>query len=180
EDKKYDPSASSGFKEKQPNNQNDENIIKDENQELAMAKKKMEEYLNGWKRAKADYSNLKKESDKKMQDTVQFANAALILQLLPIFDNFKLAWQHIPEEHKKSDEWLKGIEQIKNQFRDLLKNLGIEEIKTVGEKFNPEIHESVAKEKIAGKASGIITDEVVPGYKLFDKTLEPAKVKVAE
>ncbi|MFA6098726.1 MAG: nucleotide exchange factor GrpE [Patescibacteria group bacterium] len=149
-------------------------------EELELARKKMDEYLNGWKRAKADYINLKKETDKKQMELVQFANATLILQLLPVNDNFKLAWQHIPEEHKKNDEWLKGIEQIKKQFSNLLKDLGIEEIKTVGEKFNPELHESVAKEKKENVASGVIISEVKPGYKLYDRVLEPAKVKVAE
>ena len=149
-------------------------------QELALSKKKMEEYLNGWKRAKADYINLKKDSEKKTVEMVQFANAALILEIIPIYDNFKLAWQHIPEDHREKDEWLKGIEQIKNQFQTLLKNLQIEEIKTVGEKFDPKIHEAVSKEKVKGKASGIVVEEVKSGYKLFDKVLEPAKVKVAE
>ena len=149
-------------------------------EELNLCKKKMDEYLNGWKRAKADYINQKKEFAKREKEMVQFANAALILEILPIYDNFKLAWQHIPEEHKKKDEWLKGIEQIKKQFSTLLKNLGIEEIKTVGQKFDPKIHEAVGKEKVEGKESETIIEEVKGGYRLYDKVLEPAKVKVAE
>ena len=148
--------------------------------ELETARKKIDEYLNGWKRAKADYLNLNKDSEKREQEVVQFANAALILEILPIYDNFKLAWRHIPEEHRRNDEWLKGIEHIKSQFRALLKNIGIEEIKTVGEKFNPEFHEAVSKEKITGKKPGEITEELKAGYKLFDKVLEHAKVKVSE
>ncbi len=148
--------------------------------ELEIVKQRMEEYLNGWKRAKADYINLKKESEKREQEMAQFANAALILELLPVYDNFKLAWQHIPAEHQQNDEWLKGVEQIKKQFAEVLKNLGIEEIKTVGEKFNPEFHEALGKEKKDGVVSGTITAELKSGYKLFEKVLEPAKVKVAE
>jgi molecular chaperone GrpE len=148
--------------------------------ELEIAKQKMEEYLNGWKRAKADYINLKKETEKKQGEMIQFANAAMILEILPIYDNFKLAWQHIPQEHKKNDEWLKGIEQIKKQFAELLKNVGIEEIKTVGEKFDPEVHEAVAKEKKEDMESDTVFEEIKGGYKLYDKVLEPAKVKVAE
>ena len=100
--------------------------------------------------------------------------------LLPIYDNFKLAWQHIPEEHRANDEWLKGIEHIKNQFKGLLKTMNIEEILTVGEKFDPELHEAVAKEKADGKESGTVIAEIKGGYKLYDKVLEHAKVKVAE
>ncbi len=148
--------------------------------ELELTKKKMQEYLDGWKRAKADYINLKKESEKRQLEIVKFANATLILELLPIYDNFKLAWHHIPEDKKENGDWVKGIEQIKKQFGDMLKKLGIEEIKTVGEKFDPELHESVAKEKIEGTKPDIITKEVKGGYKLYDKVLEHAKVKVAE
>lgn len=148
--------------------------------ELDLAKKKMDEYLNGWKRAKADYINFKREMEKREIELIQFANASLILEILPIYDNFKLAWKHIPEEHKKNDEWLKGIEHIKNQFQALLKNIGIEEIKTVGEKFDPNFHEAVAKEKAEGKEVGIILEEIKSGYKMHDKVIEHAKVKVAE
>lgn len=148
--------------------------------ELEVAKQKMEEYLDGWKRAKADYLNLKKEYEKKESEMVQFANAALILELLPVYDNFKLAWKHVPEEHKQNDEWLKGIEQIKKQFTGLLKNMGIEEIKTTGEKFNPELHDAVAKEKKQGTEPGTVIDEVKSGYTLYGKVLDHAKVKVAE
>lgn len=155
----------------------DENKLK---VELELAKQKMDEYLNGWKRAKADYINQKKEFEKREKELIQFANAGLILEMMPIYDNFKLAWKHIPEEHRKNDEWLKGIEHIKNQFQGLLKSLGIEEIKTVGEKFDPELHEAVSKEKREGTASGTVIEEVKSGYKLFDKVLEHAKVKVAE
>jgi molecular chaperone GrpE len=149
-------------------------------EELELAKKKMDEYLNGWKRAKADYINQKKEFAKREKEMIQFANASLILEMMPVYDNFKLAWKHIPAEHRKNDEWLKGIEHIKNQFAGLLKNLGIEEIKTIGEKFDPELHEAVSKEKVAGTEAGIIIDEIKSGYKLYDKVLEHAKVKVAE
>ncbi|MFA5135178.1 MAG: nucleotide exchange factor GrpE [Patescibacteria group bacterium] len=141
--------------------------------------RKMEEYLNGWKRAKADYINFKRESEKKQQETVQYATAAVILELLPIYDNFKLAWKHIPEG-KQQDDWLKGIGHIKQQFKELLKSLGIEEIKTVGERFNPELHDAVAKEKADGTESGTVIEELKGGYKLYDRVLEHAKVKVAE
>ena len=155
-------------------------VSKPEKTELEQVKQKMEEYLDGWKRAKADYSNQKKEFEKKEKEIVQFANATLILEIMPIYDNFKLAWKHIPEEHKNEDEWLKGIEHIKKQFADMLKRLGLEEIKTVGEKFNPEFHEAVGTEKVEGKKSGEVLEEIKSGYILYDKVLEPAKVKIVE
>lgn len=145
-------------------------------EELELSKKKEQEYLDGWKRAKADYLNLKRESEQRYQELIKFANAGLILEILPVLDNFKLATQHIPEEQKKA-EWVIGIVHIKKQLEDTLKNLGIETIKTVGEKFNPEFHEAVEKSE-SGK-DGIITKEVRPGYILNGKVIQVAKVIVS-
>ncbi|MFA5030321.1 MAG: nucleotide exchange factor GrpE [Patescibacteria group bacterium] len=138
-----------------------------------------EEYLDGWKRAKADYLNLKKETEKKLEESMQYANAALILQMLPINDHFKLAMEHIPEAEKENT-WVKGIIHIRKEFQDLLKQFGIEEIKTIGETFDPEFHEAVSKEKAEGIESGKIIKEAQPGYKLFNKVLQHARVVVAE
>src|SRR3989338_5514350 len=147
--------------------------------ELELAKKKAEEYLNGWKRAKADYLNFKKETEKRQREIIEFANAMLLAELIPIFDHFKLALRHIPEAEQKKD-WVVGVSHIKKQFEDFLKNLGIEEIKAVGEKFNPEFHEAVAHETKEGFKTDIIFEEVKAGYTLQGKVLAPAKVKVAK
>jgi len=141
--------------------------------------KKLEEYLDGWKRAKADYLNLKKESEKKLQDTIQYANAAMIIELLPVNDHFKLALAHIPQE-EQNKEWVKGIMAISKELKDMLSRFGIEEIETVGKEFNPELHEAVSKEKAEGIKSHHIIKELQPGYKLFGKVLQHAKVSVAE
>lgn len=150
-----------------------------EDMELKKLKEKCEEYLNGWKRAKADYSNLKKENEKKSIELVRFANAALVLEVLPIYDNMKLAAKHIPENEKEKD-WVKGVVQIKKQFREFLKDLNIEEIKTVGEKFDPELHEAVAHEEKDDFEKDVVFEEVSAGYQMYDKTLMAAKVKVAK
>lgn len=145
--------------------------------DLAESEKKAEEYLNGWKRAKADLINFQKETEKRQREIIEFANANLILDLLPIHESLKKAVLHT----ETGDENLKkGIKQIKKQFDDLLKSLGIEEIKTLGEKFNPEFHESVGKKKEDGREEGIILEEVKAGYTMYGKVLEPAKVIVSE
>ena len=73
-----------------------------------------------------------------------------------------------------------GFLYIKKQFEDFFKNLGIEEIKTVGEKFNPEFHEAVSHEDKDGFDSDIVFEEVKAGYTLQGKLLNPAQVKVAK
>ena len=120
--------------------------------EMEKCKKEAEEYLNGWKRAKADYLNLKNQAGEAQKDLVRFANLGIILKFLPIYDGLKRACKEAPSvgsgNNDKSEGWSEGIVNIKKQFEGFLKNLDIEEIKTVGEEFNPELHEAVAKETI--------------------------------
>ncbi len=147
--------------------------------------KKTQEYLAGWKRAQADYQNLQRETEANRKKWIQMANASLLEELLPIYDNFKLAIKHIPEEQRKLD-WVVGIMHIKNQLEKILNDNGIEEIKTVGEKFDVELHEAVArqdgdnskqmKENSDKNSNDIIQEEIRAGYKLNGKVLYPAKV----
>jgi len=158
------------------NNNKDKDIdIEKLKKDLEDCQKQAEEYLNGWKRAKADLINFRKEMEKRQTELIEFANAGLILDLLPIYESLKRAVLHAESSGQDLKE---GIKQIKKQFEDLLKNLGIEEIKTVGEKFNPEFHESVGKRKEEGKEEGIILEEIKAGYIMNSKILEPAKVIV--
>lgn len=138
---------------------------------------KCQEYLNGWKRAKADYENLKKETGKKQEEFIDYIQAALLLEILPIINNYKVALSHVPENLKK-EEWLQGFNHIYKQFKEFLKKIGIKEIKTVGEKFNLEFHEAVAQEEKDDVEDQIILKEASPGFQLNDKVIIPAKVVV--
>ena len=149
------------------------------NQKIDDLKKIADEYLDGWKRAKADYLNYKKEVEKRQQEIVEFANARMIADLLPIYENYKLAVKHIPADNAK-DDWAVGLVYIQSQFQSFLNNLGIKEVKTVGEKFNPEIHEAVAAEEKEGFDPDVIFEEITAGYTLHGKVVVPAKVKVAK
>lgn len=148
-------------------------------QPLAAAQQQAEEYLNGWKRAKADYLNLKRETEQRQAEISQYATAGLLLDLLPVYDHLKLAWQHVPAD-SRSAEWVRGFEHIKNQLADLLKRNGIEEMKTIGEPFNPDYHEAVMHEPHEGFAPDLIFKEVTAGYLLYGKVLQVAKVKVSK
>lgn len=150
--------------------------------ELEAEKKKTEEYLNNWKRAQADFENYKKRQSELFGEIVNSASAGIILEILPIYDTFSLAIKHTPEEIK-SKEWVKGIVQLKSQLENLLKDRGAEEIKSVGEKFNPEFHEAVEMvDSPAGeeKPEDEILEEVQKGYKLNGMVIRTAKVKVAK
>jgi molecular chaperone GrpE len=151
---------------------------KDLKKELEKYKKQAEEYLNGWQRAKADFENYKKRQAKIFGELDQMANQNLILEILPILDAFKSAGQHLPEELKNS-EWTKGILQIKNQFENLLKENGLEEIKTVNQIFDPNLHEVVEKVETKNKKENEIIEEIQNGYFLNKQVIRTAKVKIA-
>jgi len=140
--------------------------------------KKAEEYLAGWQRARADYENLQKESQQKQIALSETIKTDLINKLLPILNSFNQAFKSVPND-KANDSWIKGFEFIKKQFEQALKEWGIEPIKTIGEKFDHNLHEAVAEQE-SDKESGIIIKEVMPGFKLNKKTIVFAKVIVSK
>jgi molecular chaperone GrpE len=141
---------------------------------LAKCQKEKEEYLAGWQRERADFLNYKKEEMERITEILKYASEEMILKILPILDNFQEAEKSIPPNEK--NKFLEGMLQIKEQMKGLLEKEGIEEIKALGENFDPNVHEAV--ESVEGKDSGKIIEEVKKGYKLNGKVLRPAKVKI--
>jgi len=168
-------------KEEKEEKSNDSEEIK---KQLEECEKQKNEYLAGWQRSRADLLNYKKEEMERIGELVGYAAEELILKILPIMDNFEIAEQKLPED-LKNNENVKGILLIKNQVLDFLKSQGVEEIKSIGEKFDPNLHEAVeevepfdsAQGKEKGQESGIIIEEVQKGYKINGRLLRPAKVK---
>ncbi|MCK4744532.1 nucleotide exchange factor GrpE [Candidatus Parcubacteria bacterium] len=146
-------------------------------------KKKMDigDLENKYKRALADYQNLLKQTVKEKEEFAKYANLNLIMEILPIVNNFKISVEHVPEDQKGS-AWVQGIIYIKKQLMDILSANGVEEIKTVGEKFNPEMHEAVENNKNEDKKDkdkkGIIIKEITAGYRMRGKVISAAKVIV--
>ncbi|MEI6627015.1 MAG: nucleotide exchange factor GrpE [bacterium] len=169
--------------DKKPINNEEIELLQAELEKMKLQVEEMrqlaEDNLNGWKRAQADYANFKRETEEKKKDLIEFANAAFMSEVLPVYNHFKLALKHIPEDQKKLD-WIKGIEFIRRQFQDFLNKYKIIEIKTVGEKFDPNMHEAVVCEEKEGYKTDEIFEETMPGYMLGEKVINPAKVKVAK
>jgi len=146
-----------------------------------------DEYLTGWQRERADFLNYKREELERVEEILKYADEGLILKILPILDNFEIVEKKLPE-NLRNDVNIKGLLQIKNQILDFLKNQGVEEIKSVGEKFDPQLHEVVGEvassEALAkgGKSveSGIVIEEIQKGYKINGRLLRPAKVRVTK
>ncbi len=147
--------------------------------ELEELTKQNEENLNGWKRAKADYVNFKNETEKRRDELAGMAMMTSAAQYIPILDNFKKAFQYLPVELKDS-EWVKGIEQIYKQMKEIMKGLGVEEYteSVVGTPFDPSKHYAVGEERVDTHEDGVVTQEVSPGYTFRGNVIVPAKVIV--
>lgn len=144
--------------------------------QLVAMTKQRDEYLDGWKRAKADYINYKNEQEKRGKELAQFASYAILLQLVPIMQHFRKAFACV-SDNLKSNEWVKGIDQISRQLRDVLKTLGAEEAEgAMGKPFDPALHESVGQEQCDGIADGAVSQEIESGWTLHGKPMIPAKV----
>ncbi|MCK4474090.1 nucleotide exchange factor GrpE [Candidatus Parcubacteria bacterium] len=158
-------------------------MAEDNKKELEKCRKEKEDYLNGWQRAKADFLNYKKQEMERIGDILKYANEGLILKFLLILDNFekaeketyKIIKSHPCPELKNA---LQGFLQIKTQILDFLKNQEIQEINCVGEKFDPNFHEAIETIETKDQESGKIIEEIQKGYKLHNKVIRPAKVKV--
>lgn len=147
--------------------------------ELAKLKKQSQEYLDGWKRAQADYQNLKRRFENDVKDLAQFANADLIVKFLPVLENFRRAFKHIPQE-KREDEWVLGIKQVEKQLEDVLKTEGLEKIEILGKEFDPAVCEAVSYENSKEHKDCEVIEIIEMGYKLKDRVIKPAKVKVCK
>lgn len=145
------------------------------------------EYLAGWKRALADYENLQKQNVQTRETDRRRVRSSLAEDLLPVVDNFGYVMKHVPDVSecsedfkKKFDTWFQGIGHIDRQFAEALKGMGVEPIATVGNKFDPNLHESGGSKTDDTKDDGIVLEELVKGWKLGDLVLRPAKVIVNE
>lgn len=144
--------------------------------------KECEEYKQGWQRALADYNNLQKETKERMSEWVQMSEKQILEEFIPVYDNFKKAFG-VKEQgtwNKEQENWVVGIQYIMKQFGDVLKAHNVEEIKTIGEKFDPKVHESVGEEEVEGKESGEVVKEVDGGYKMGERVIKAARVVISK
>ena len=151
----------------------------EEQEEVVEAIEENIDYKEAWIRVTADYQNIKKEMAAKQSEYAQYANQRLLEQLIPVIEHFHQGLKYIPEKHAKAD-WMIGFKQIQKQLNEFMAINGLVRMKTVGEKFDPKIHEAVTNRKDDKAESGIIIEEMMGGYKLKGKLIIPARVIVAE
>lgn len=137
------------------------------------------DYKEAWLRARADYENLKKEMSAKQQEWVSYANAGLLMDLLPVLQYFKQAMDFIPNDQQNVD-WVLGVKHIQKMLQDFMEKNHIKLIDETGCAFDPTRHEAIGKRQQEGSRPDTVIEVAAPGYELNGKVLQPAKVIVAE
>lgn len=143
---------------------------------LEEEKSKAQGYLANWQRAAADYQNFKRRVEQERGETARLANAALIINVLPLLDDLERALTSV-DARLAGLTWVDGIRLIYRKFQAVLEAAGVSEIKAEGETFDPAVHEAVM---FGEGEEGKVVAEVQRGYMLGDRVIRPAMVVVGK
>lgn len=146
------------------------------NPEIEALKQQVGELTEALQRERADATNLRRRHSEEMANLRTRIKATVIEELLPVIDNFERALKHVPDDLKDND-YVKGVQGVVKQFEKTLGDIGVERIKTVGEAFNPELHEAISLEEGEGSRE-VVSEELQSGYKLGDDVIRHAMVRV--
>lgn len=168
--------------EKMKNSQVEETIEKKETEETVVeATKEMtpeDEEINAkYLRLAADFQNYKRRVEKEKTDIYAYANEKIVVEVLNVIDNFERALEHKTDG---AEGFTEGMSKIFKQLKGVLDKTGVEEIKAMGEEFDPKFHHAVLTETSAEYESGKVTSVLQKGYTLNTRVIRPAMVKVAE
>ena len=128
-------------------------------------------------RLAADFDNFRKRARQEQLDTIQYASGALVEKLLPFLDDLQRVLEHAPAGVDPS--WLKGLELTVQNLEAMLAEQGLSPITTVGERFDPKLHEAIGTEESDDHPEDTIVQELRRGYRHHDRVVRPALVKVS-
>ena len=159
-----------------------------EEDEVALLKKRIEELekesadmKNKYMYAMAEAENIRKRTDKEKIDGIKRANKGLLLSLLTFMDNFERALKAGEQDaNVQGTEYYKGIELIHKQFIDFMHDNGVTEIESLGEEFDPNVHEALTMVEVPDIDKEQVVEVYAKGYKLNDELLRTAKVVVGK
>ena len=146
--------------------------------QLEQAEAKAEEYLESLKRERASFQNYKKRVEQERTEQQRAVTGNVLFRLLPVLDDFHRAMAAVPQDER--DEWYQGVALIQRKLEQFLTNENVTEIEALGQAFDPNYHEAVGVDPEVDAESGTITEVLQRGYKLGDRVLRAALVRVAE
>jgi len=167
--------------------EDDEDIETEEVDELDELKatverleKEVEEYKNQYLRKHADFENFRKRMLREKEDSIRYANANLLKDLISVIDDFERAIESA-QDSKDFESFLSGIQLIEKQFASMLENnWGLKRMETVGEEFDPQKHEALMMEENPECTTEVVLEDYQKGYYLHDRVIRHAKVKVGK
>ena len=145
-------------------------------QKLREKQAETEQLLGNWQRAEADMSNLRKRTEHDQQETTLYANAILVANILPILDDLERALQSV-EKSMEGFTWIDGIRMIYYRALHILESQGLDTINSIGKQFDPREHQAIS---YGDGEDGQVIDELQKGYKLHERVIRPAMVKVGQ
>jgi molecular chaperone GrpE len=139
------------------------------------------EYLTGWQKERADFINYKKQEDDRRVNFSESIRERILTRFLTVLDSFNMAFANKDAWEKVDENWRKGIEHIYTQLNNIFEEYDVKEIGTVGENFDPNIHQSLDMTSTDKKEDNHKISEVIQkGYKLGDRVIRAARVNVFE
>jgi molecular chaperone GrpE len=144
--------------------------------QLAEAQTQAAEYKDGWQRSVADFQNYRRRVEAEKAETYQMAVGSIIKRYLPVLDDMERAMAVRPAELA----WANGIELIYRKLQSILEAEGLQRIEAEGQMFDPNFHEAIGQGPADGLESGTVIEVVRNGYKLGERVIRPAMVRVAQ
>lgn len=149
-------------------------------EDLRNLKKEAIEYKDKYLRLLADADNARKRMQKEKQELTRYAIENVIVDFLPPLDNLENALKFAQEMSEEVRNWAFGFQMILTQFKDILAKNGVVSIDSLDMLFDPHLHEAIEMVETEDKPSGFIVEESIKGYKMADRVIRPARVKVAK
>ncbi len=148
-------------------------------QKLTEAEARAAEYLDGWQRTQAEFINFRRRLERDRQNEYLAMKAEIIKKFLPVLDDLERALQHPPQENELQ-AWVNGVELILRKMQAILEAEGVERIEAEGQMFDPAVHEAISHEPVDGQESGRVIAVVQQGYRIGERLIRPALVRVAQ
>lgn len=164
---------------KQPSEETNENTQPTTDipaEDAALLHQQITDLTDALQRERADATNIRRRHDEQIAKLKTTVKASVVADLLPVIDNFERALKHVPEDLAEND-YVKGVQGVVKQFEKTLTDIGVTRIQTVGEEFNPHLHEAVSMEDGEGSKE-IVSEELQSGYQLGEEVIRHAMVRV--
>lgn len=153
--------------------------VKELKKKLAEKEKELLELNDKYVRLAADFENYRKRMEKEISEIIMYADREVIKKILPILDDIERAVNDVGN-NKNKDSLNEGLKLIYKKFTKVLNELGVEQIKAVGETFNPDLHHAIIAREEEGIEPNTVIEEFEKGYKLKDHVIRYAKVVVSK